>query len=157
MTITPLNIRDMGRFKKAVGELHRKLLTQKTQKFLVERGIDPKEVIDGLDKLNPIDGIRTTVSATLCGIIEGECDVPLSQFVLKRYPQVFACVGINREDTLFNIYFFGQKGFKPCHIFHELLHSVTGLNDADLINKLKFDLPSRNSVEIGYSLEREAF
>lgn len=160
--LTPLNESDRELYEVEARRVEANLLhNQKAKTFLAARNISPDELLSVLPLLIPIDGARSNLAVSECGIMSADEEVgslPLNQYVLKSHPNVDACCGIDRENTRYNIYFFRRRGIQAMHILHELLHATLNLDDVRLANRLGFSFPNgdeNNTGEMSYFLARE--
>jgi hypothetical protein len=117
------------------------------RRFIVDRGFSPEEMLVVLDRLVPIDGERSNLAVSECGIIRGEVITDaLSQYVIKNFPKVNVCTGIGRNDTRYNVYFFRRDGIDAKHILHELFHATYMLDDVELAARLGVIISSGDSM-----------
>jgi RHS repeat-associated protein len=119
-------------------EAKQNVMKKPCQDFLRAHGINPKAVLNAIEKQRPFDGLRSTLTLRAAGVVgKGS---RYAAWTVQQYFQTFepgAMTANARRATRFDVYFGSYYGPNPrMTIIHEALHSVTMLGDWDLARKL---------------------
>ena len=161
--LTPLNVKQQQSFASEADRVRKNLENNKrARKFLTEKGFSIDELLGLLGSLQAFDGERSNLAVSECGIIKTDdvelLAMPLNLAIIKKFPGVLACTGIEKPETRANVYFFGSKSLQAMHILHELLHAASGKNDPELAAQLGFTFPDGDESktgELSFFLARE--
>jgi len=157
----PLGKKDQKKYDKEKDKLQKKGISQKCAQYLTSHGINPQDVMTAVALQNPFSGTKSTTSVVDAGVRDfetegwknyqnmypqtaaGEMKRPVNvDFKSGRYNTTKAETGIapggHTGATIAErstVYFSGGGVTAPI-IFHEALHSATGLGDDRLAAKL---------------------
>jgi RHS repeat-associated protein len=125
-------------YKEQKADAKHQVMKKPCQDFLRAHGINPKSVLNAIERQRPFDGLGSSLTLRAAGVV-GRAN-KYAAWTVQQYFQIFepgAMTANARRATRFNVYFGSYYGPNPTMtIIHEALHSVTMLGDWDLAVKL---------------------
>jgi hypothetical protein len=165
-----LNTKDQRKYDQKREAALKRGVSAKCAQFLSSHGIDPADVMTAITLQQPFSGTRSTISRIDAGVRDFDTDVWRNE--QRNYPRVAAdiasgSVALDFQNTgtkaetgiapggvtgatiaaRSNVYFSGG-GISSEFIFHEALHSATGLGDDRLAAKLGLSATGDPSIAI---------